>query len=266
MGRSEIPLSHSFVFAPVGDFDPVIRATQHRADRHHDDLAQTIAFGWSTRVFQAEKIDSRVIVTLAKASERHFFNLYNIYCISLIVERFFGVGLRHLRKRCRDHRLRLLIGRDNATPSRHSGPCRQRRAQSFAVRSQSALRHDDPINSLDATHKAQFSELSEMKKAVSEMKASRALGDTVDAASENTAIANQLQTFVTTTNGSPSSGDGQATAFWPERRQRRFPSTSYAGASENPSTGRWTALAGYSGPRPDDRPDDPPRDARCEQT
>jgi len=45
-----------FVFAPVGDFDPVIRATQHRADRHHDDLAQTIAFGWSTtRVFQAGK-------------------------------------------------------------------------------------------------------------------------------------------------------------------------------------------------------------------
>jgi flagellar capping protein FliD len=57
------------------------------------------------------------------------------------------------------------------------------------------------INSLDATYKAQFSELSEMKKAVSEMKeAGRALGDTVDAASENTAIANQLQTFVTTYN------------------------------------------------------------------
>ena len=45
-----------FVFAPVGDFDPVIRATQHRADRHHDDLAQTIAFGRSaTRVFHAGK-------------------------------------------------------------------------------------------------------------------------------------------------------------------------------------------------------------------
>jgi len=45
-----------FVFTPLGDFDPVIRATQDRADRHHEDLAQTIALGWSAaRVFQAGK-------------------------------------------------------------------------------------------------------------------------------------------------------------------------------------------------------------------
>lgn len=84
---------------------PVIRATQHRADRHHDDLAQTIAFGWSLRgSSRREKMDSRVIVTLAKGEGRTtFLQMLQIsYCISLIVNDF-GVGLRHLRKRLPVH-------------------------------------------------------------------------------------------------------------------------------------------------------------------
>lgn len=57
------------------------------------------------------------------------------------------------------------------------------------------------INSLDVTYKAQFSELSEMKAAVSEMKeAGQTLGDAVDSTSENAAITSQLQTFVATYN------------------------------------------------------------------
>ena len=57
------------------------------------------------------------------------------------------------------------------------------------------------INSLDVTYKAQFSELSEMKTAVSEMKeAGQTLGDAVDSTSENAAITSQLQTFVSKYN------------------------------------------------------------------
>jgi len=62
---------------------------------------------------------------------------------------------------------------------------------------ESAFTMMSKINSLDVSYKAQFSQLSEMKEAVSEMKqAGQTLGDGVDSTSENTAIASQLQTFV----------------------------------------------------------------------
>ncbi len=95
----------------------------------------------------------------------------------------------------------LLIGRDNATPPAGIPGLSATGRNISLFDPESAFAMMSHINSLDATYKAQFSELSEMKEAVSEMKeAGRALGDTVDAASENTAIANQLQTFVTTYN------------------------------------------------------------------
>jgi len=66
---------------------------------------------------------------------------------------------------------------------------------------ESAFTMMSKINSLDVTYKAQFSQLSEMKEAVSEMKqAGQTLGDAVDSTSENAQITSQLQTFVSKYN------------------------------------------------------------------
>ena len=66
---------------------------------------------------------------------------------------------------------------------------------------ESAFTMMSTINSLDVTYKAQFSQLSEMKAAVSEMKqAGQTLGDVVDSTSENAQITSQLQTFVSKYN------------------------------------------------------------------
>ncbi len=66
---------------------------------------------------------------------------------------------------------------------------------------ESAFTMMSTINSLDVTYKAQFSQLSEMKEAVSEMKqAGQTLGDVVDSTSENAQITSQLQTFVSKYN------------------------------------------------------------------
>jgi len=66
---------------------------------------------------------------------------------------------------------------------------------------ESAFTMMSKINSLDVTYKAQFSQLSEMKEAVSEMKqAGQTLGDVVDSTSDNAQITSQLQTFVSKYN------------------------------------------------------------------
>lgn len=66
---------------------------------------------------------------------------------------------------------------------------------------ESAFTMMSTINSLDANYKAQFSELSGMKEAVSEMKqAGQTLGDAVDTTSQSAEITNQLQTFVSKYN------------------------------------------------------------------
>ena len=66
---------------------------------------------------------------------------------------------------------------------------------------ESAFTMMSTINSLDVTYKAQFSQLSERKEAVSEMKqAGQTLGDVVDSTSENAQITSQLQTFVSKYN------------------------------------------------------------------
>ena len=66
---------------------------------------------------------------------------------------------------------------------------------------ESAFTMMSTINSLDVTYKAQFSQLSEMKAAVSEMKeAGQTLGDVVDNTSDNAQITSQLQTFVSKYN------------------------------------------------------------------
>ena len=66
---------------------------------------------------------------------------------------------------------------------------------------ESAFTMMSTINSLDVTYKAQFSQLSEMKAAVSEMKeAGQTLGDVVDGTSDNAQITSQLQTFVSKYN------------------------------------------------------------------
>lgn len=66
---------------------------------------------------------------------------------------------------------------------------------------ESAFTMMSTINSLDVTYKAQFSQLSEMKEAVSEMKeAGQTLGDVVDGTSDNAQITSQLQTFVSKYN------------------------------------------------------------------
>ena len=66
---------------------------------------------------------------------------------------------------------------------------------------ESAFTMMSKVNSLDVNYKAQFSQLSEMKSAVSEMKqASQTLGDVVDSTSDNAEITSQLQAFATTYN------------------------------------------------------------------
>ena len=57
VGKIEKPLEPvRFVFAPLGDFGPVVCTTLHGADRHDEEFAQTIALGGTTTpVFQAEK-------------------------------------------------------------------------------------------------------------------------------------------------------------------------------------------------------------------
>ena len=66
---------------------------------------------------------------------------------------------------------------------------------------ESAFTMMSTINSLDVTYKAQFSQLSEMKAAVSEMKeAGQTLGDVVDGTSDNAQITSQLQTFISKYN------------------------------------------------------------------
>lgn len=66
---------------------------------------------------------------------------------------------------------------------------------------ESAFTMMSKVNSLDVNYKVQFSQLSEMKEAVSEMKqVGQTLGDAVDTASENAEITSQLQTFVTKYN------------------------------------------------------------------
>ena len=66
---------------------------------------------------------------------------------------------------------------------------------------ESAFTMMSTINSLDVNYKAQFSQLSEMKDAVSEMKqAGQTLGDVVDSTSENAEITSQLQAFVSKYN------------------------------------------------------------------
>ena len=66
---------------------------------------------------------------------------------------------------------------------------------------ESAFTMMSTINSLDVNYKAQFSQLSEMKAAVSEMRqAGQTLGDVVDSTSENAEITSQLQAFVSKYN------------------------------------------------------------------
>ncbi len=95
----------------------------------------------------------------------------------------------------------FLIGRDSDTPAANIPGLSATGRNLSLFDPESAFAMMSRINSLDATYKAQFSELSEMKAAVSEMKvAGRTLGDAVDATSENTAITGQLQTFVSKYN------------------------------------------------------------------
>lgn len=97
--------------------------------------------------------------------------------------------------------LDFLIGRESKTPAATIPGLSATGRNLSLFDPESAFAMMSRINSLDATHKAQFSELSEMKAAVSEMKlAGRTLGDAVDATSENTAITSQLQTFVSKYN------------------------------------------------------------------
>ncbi len=95
----------------------------------------------------------------------------------------------------------FLIGRDNATPAAGIPGLSATGRNLSLFDPESAFTMMSRINSLDATCKAQFSELSEMKAAVSEMKeAGQTLGDAVDSTSENAAITSQLQTFVSKYN------------------------------------------------------------------
>jgi len=92
----------------------------------------------------------------------------------------------------------FLIGRDGTTTPAATIPGLSPTGRNLSLFDpESAFSMMSRINSLDVTYKAQFSELSEMKAAVSEMKeAGQSLGDAVDSTSENAAITSQLQTFV----------------------------------------------------------------------
>jgi flagellar capping protein FliD len=78
---------------------------------------------------------------------------------------------------------------------------------------ESAFTMMSTINSLDVNYKAQFSQLSEMKAAVSEMRqAGQTLGDVVDSTSENAEITSQLQAFVSKYNEWVTQYDGTVKA------------------------------------------------------
>lgn len=98
--------------------------------------------------------------------------------------------------------LDFLISRDSTTTPAATIPGLSATGRNLSLFDpESAFTMMSRINSLDVTYKAQFSELSEMKAAVSEMKeAGQSLGDAVDSTSENAAIASQLQTFVSKYN------------------------------------------------------------------
>lgn len=96
----------------------------------------------------------------------------------------------------------FLVGRDSAKTPATTLPGLSANGRNLSLFDpESAFAMMSRINSLDVTYKAQYSELSEMKAAVTEMKqAGQTLSDAVDSTSENAEITSQLQTFVSKYN------------------------------------------------------------------
>ncbi|MFT3847311.1 MAG: hypothetical protein QM739_01135 [Propionivibrio sp.] len=164
----------------------------------------------------------------------------------------------------------FLIGQNGATTSATPLPGLSASGRNLSLFDpESAFAMMSRINSLDVTYKAQFSELSEMKTAVSEMEqAGQTLGDAVDSTTENAAITSQLQTFVSNYNewvsefeatvqsGGVLAGTQAAEISLYELRQ----------SIENRFNGAMDGFRGTRRPRADHRPDDESCEAGYEQT